>query len=126
MEVYDVCLEDQPVGQVRVTKQGLYYCFECTAKLSGAMPYRLRVMTDTEVYDLGILIPVEKVFGISTKVPIKRFQNQSFSFALTENKPVKKGLFVPIRSEESFAYLQRLEQAYLEFRQGQPGARWDA
>ena len=39
--IYDVMLADETVGTVEVTKQGLYYRFDCRCRLSGTVICRI-------------------------------------------------------------------------------------
>ena len=117
---YDVYLGTEAVGKVTVTREGLYYCFMCSCRLSGTV-CKLKVTCDDNETVLGTLVPMGTAFGIHTKVPVKRLGKGKARFSVLPNKPVMTGKFVPICPEEPFAYLERLKDAYLELRNGQIG-----
>ena len=70
---------------------------------------------------LGILVPVGEEFGLDTKLPMKRFADIAPEFRLVPNKPVLEGKFIPIKPEEPFAYIERLKEGFLTYREGQLG-----
>lgn len=115
---------DRPVGRVRAERQGLYYLFRCRCRLSREAAFRLLVSCGEKQEDLGILVPMEGGFGLDTRRPVKRLGEGTLSFRLVSNHDAPKTHFAPISPEEPFAYLQRLKDAYLAEKNGQPGAAW--
>ena len=79
---YQVILQDKPVGEVSVRKEGLYYHFLCTVRLRKNSRYRLLAISDEKEVDLGLCIPQGDTFGLSTKIPIKRFGDGPYHFVL--------------------------------------------
>ena len=118
---YDIRLGNETVGTVNVERQGLYYCFSCRCRLSGSVMYRLCVSCGGHHENLGVLVPMGDRFGLDTKLAVKRLGQGPMGFmALPRHPPVQRH-FVPIRPEEPFAYINRLQNAYLEIRNGQIG-----
>ena len=107
--IYEIMLWDDPVGKVEVTREGLYYRFRCRCDLTEDTV--CRVMAGKE--SLGILVPAVEGFELDTKLPVKRFGVGVPEFRLSPNKPVLEGKFIPIKPEEPFAYLERLQDAFL-------------
>lgn len=118
---YDLMLSAEKIGLVRVTRQGLYYHFSCRCALSGEMMYHLAVNWDGGSENLGLLMPMDGQFGIETRLPAKRLGQGSLTFSLQPKHRAVKGLFVPICADEPFAYLHRLENAYLATQHQQLG-----
>ena len=110
-------LWDRPVGKVEVTREGLYYRFRCRCKLEEDTVCRVTAGRES----LGILVPCGDGFELRTKLPAKRFGDTAPEFRLVPNKPVLEGKFIPIKPEEPFAYLERLKEAYLEYRGNEMG-----
>ena len=119
--VYDIYSGNEVVGTANVERQGLYYCFSCRCRLSGAVMYRLSVSCSGHHENLGVLVPMGDVFGLDTKLAVKRLGEGRLQFlALPKHPPVQRQ-FVPISPEEPFAYISRLQNAFLEVRNGQQG-----
>jgi len=115
--IHEILLWDKAVGTVRITREGLYYRFFCSCQLDDDTV--CRVMAGKE--SLGILVPCGGGFELNTKLPVKRFGDSAPEFRLVPSKPVLEGKFVPIKPEEPFAYIERLQDAYLTQKNGQPG-----
>ena len=60
-------------------------------------------------------------FGLSTKVPIKRLGQGTMRFQALPKHRKLEGEFIPVYPEEPFAYLTRLQNAFLAVRDGQVG-----
>lgn len=119
---YPVLLGEQKVGQVQVTRKGLYYHFSCHCRLESEKIYRLYVSCGSENLNLGVPIPCQGDFQLETQIPIKRLGDGEMSFQLrTPNEQQKNSKFCPIYPEEPFAYITRLKNAHLVRQNGQKG-----
>ncbi len=116
-----MCLGDSKVGAVSVSRQGLYYRFSCRCRLTGEVMYRLMLCTDAVSENLGLLTPMDGCFGLETGLPVKRAGQGSPRFVLKPRRSPVGDRFVPVRPEEPFRYLSRLEQAYLSTQDQQLG-----
>ena len=124
MEVfYPITLKGKQVGKMEVQKIGLYYRFSGRCSLAGDGIYRVAVTCGTRQERLGVLIPDEDTFRITTSVPVKRVGEGDMSFQILTDSPIPTGIFVPIVPEEPFAYLARLKDSFLEIQNGEPGIR---
>ncbi len=110
---YDVCLGTQPVGQVVVKKAGLYYEFDCQCQLSGEIIFRLTVTCGGKTEALGIPVPQNGAFVLKTRIPAKRLGQGNPVFQLVPRHSPLPADFVPLRPEEPFRYLTRLQDAFL-------------
>lgn len=119
---YEIRQGDKCIGRVIVEKQGLYYRFSCRCRPDGEIMYRLTVSCGGEREDLGVCVPMDGQFGVEKKVPCKRFGDGTPEFRLLpKNEKVQQGKFVPVYPEEPFAYIRRLEGAFLAHQAGQLG-----
>ena len=118
---YDVMLGTQPLGSVTVRRHGLYWHFSCCCDLSGEVMYDLTVQVGNHTVKLGLLTPAGGKFECNTKVPMKQFAQGTPVFSLRARRNGAQGLFLPVRPEEPFAYLHRLEEAYLASQNQQIG-----
>lgn len=119
--VFDIRMGNEVVGTVHVERQGLYYCFSCRCRLSGAVIYRLSVSCNGHHENLGVLVPMGDVFGLDTKLAVKRLGEGVLQFLVLPKHPQSQRQFVPIHPEEPFRYITRLQNAFLEVRDGQIG-----
>ena len=120
-EMYDVLLGGQPVGKVRVEQQGLYYSFSCRCALSGEVIYKLAVTCGEHTENLGVLVPEGRDFALRAKLPAKRLGKGKLHFRVLPRHKEVTGKFIPLSPEEPFRYLSRLENAFLEVREGKIG-----
>ena len=79
-KVYDILLGDEPVGCAQVKREGLYYSFCCSCKLSGDVLCKIIVICGERTEDLGICVPKGNGFGLEKKVPIKRLGDGTLRF----------------------------------------------
>ena len=118
---YGVYFGNQLAGKVTVQRQGLYYRFNCRCRMTGETVCRLRVICGDKQENLGILVPMDGGFGLDTKLPVKRLGGGQPEFTLIPKHERSAGTFVPIYPEEPFAYISRLNDAYLAVKNGQTG-----
>ncbi|MBO5891945.1 MAG: hypothetical protein J6Q30_04450 [Oscillospiraceae bacterium] len=118
---YPILMGAQEIGTAKVTRQGLYYRFDCRCQLSGDVVCRLTVTCGASTHNLGILVPEGGAFGLHTKMPVKQLGEGALQFGVRPNHKPVGGRFIPISPEEPFGYLSRLKDAFLEFREGVPG-----
>ena len=120
---YEVMLGKQPVGKVQVISQGLYCRIICRCQIPGDQIYRLYVVCGSHRENLGVPVPEGDGFLLDRKVPAKRLGTGPYSFVLSCGAGVPQGTFIPICPEEPFLYIDRLNHAFLESRQGKVGIR---
>ena len=109
---YEVMLDGQAVGTVELRREGLYYHLSCFCRMVDNQVHRLYV--DGE--KIGVLLPTNGELTLETRVAAKRLK-PGCVFSLEE----RKGIFIPIRPGEAFAYLDKLRLGKLAFREGEPG-----
>lgn len=119
--MYEVLLGGQPVGKARVERQGLYYGISCRCKLSGEVIQKLEVTCGDHTESLGVLVPDGVDFVLKTKLPVKRLGDGELRFRIQPRHSEITGKFIPLSPEEPFAYLAKLENAFLEIRDGKMG-----
>lgn len=122
--VYDILLGGRPVGQAAVFRQGLYWYFDCRCRLSGQVICRITVSCGGKTENLGIPVPQGKDFVLRTRLPVKKLGVGVPEFRVTPKHSPLPENWVPVRPEEPFVYLNRLQDAVLEVRDGQVGVRF--
>lgn len=115
---YPVLHGDQPVGEVRVTRRGLYYHFTCRFQLKEPCLCRLEFCCGDRTEVLGVPVPEGGQFVLTKQIPVSRVAARTPVFRVLPKQMSLQGRFVPISPEEPFAYLDRLKNAYL-LRSGQ-------
>ena len=118
---YDIMLAGEPVGQATVRRQGLYWQFSCRCDLSGETVCRISVTCGDKQVSLGILVPEGGRFVLNTKVAASKLGSGTPEFICQPRRPELQGKFIPLRPEEPFAYLHRLEDAFLARQNGELG-----
>ena len=118
---YDIMLAGEPVGPATVRRQGLYWQFSCRCDLSGETVCRVRVTCGGQQTNLGILVPEGGKFVLNTKVAASKLGSGTPEFICQPRRPELQGKFIPLRPEEPFQYLHRLEDAFLARQNGELG-----
>ena len=118
---YEIRMGKEVVGTATVEQQGLYYRFSCKCNISGSVICRVTVSCNGHHENLGVLIPSGSGFGLTTKVAVKKLGKGPFQFRAMPKHQKNEGRFIPIYPEEPFAYITRLQNAFLEVRNGQVG-----
>ncbi len=118
---YDVVLGGQTMGRVTVRKQGLYWQFDCQCNLSGEVMFDLIACVGQQREKLGLLTPEQGRYTLRTQLPAKRLGEGTPAFLLQPRHSCMKDRFVPVRPDEPFAYIHRLEDTYLAIFDGQVG-----
>ena len=117
---YTIWLSQEAVGSVTVERSGLYYLFRCQCQLHSQVICRVMVSCGGRIENLGILIPGEKSFHLTKKLPIREFPPGVPEFWITPRHLTKREISVDIYPEEPFHYISKLENAYLRTKQGMP------
>lgn len=118
---YPVLLGGESVGKVTVEPQGLYHHFSCRCQLSGEVMEELHAVWDGGSIKLGLLVPMADRFGLDTRISTKLDSGKPIRFCLRPRHAKLEGQFHPVLPEEPFAFLQRLERAFLVMQNGRQG-----
>ena len=118
---YPILKGEQQLGKVQLLKEGLYYRLCCRCRSPGDQMYRLTVTAGEKQENLGILAPMGDGFGLDRKIPVSHMGEGPMVFSVAPAHGPVAGRFVPLSPSEPFSYLDRLKDAYLTKRDGQPG-----
>ena len=110
---YPVLQGGQAIGSVSMARQGLYYHIRCRCRISGEVMFRLILTHQDGQLDLGILTPMDGCFGLNSSISAKKLGKGNVTFSLRPRHPLVEEKCFPVSAEEPFAYLQKLERAYL-------------
>jgi hypothetical protein len=119
--IYPIERAGNTIGQAEVTRQGLYYHFTCRCRLSGEVICRLAAVCGDKVENLGVPVPENGEFVLRKKIPASHLGEGKLHIRVLPKHSELTGRFVPLSPEEPFRYLSRLQNAYLERRNGQVG-----
>ena len=117
---YDVMLGSEKRGTVTVTGRGLYWEMSCRCRLYSEVMQELVARIGGRRVKLGLLVPENGAYCLKTKIPKKELPTFD-GFILQPRHEKVEADFYPIKPEEPFAYLRRLEDAYLARRDSQIG-----
>lgn len=112
----DIFLGSDVIGAARICREGLYYRFSCKCHLSGEVVFKIVADCGKETVNIGICVPKNGGFGLEKSVPVKMLGKQQFVLRAVPNHLDTGGKFIPLRPEEPFAYIQRLQNSHLEKR----------
>lgn len=121
MQECGILLGGQAIGRAQVWQEGLYYRFFCRCRLSGEVIYRLKVRCGDRVENLGIPVPKDGAFELETRIPVKKLGSGQMQITAIPKQTQMEGKFIPLSPEEPFRYLKRLEDAFLQVRDGKVG-----
>ena len=121
LERYPVYLEKQAVGQVEITKQGMYYLLDCRCHLPGDEAVRLILDCSGRQQDLGILVPHDGDFGMKARISVRHLEEGTPAFYVKPRHEKAEGSFVPVSPEKPLPDLLCLEKAVLAVQDGQVG-----
>lgn len=119
---YAIYRKDEVIGKATVELQGLYYKITCKCNENSKARIRLGVSCGDRQADLGIFVPENGALMIRTTLPVKRLGEGALRFSVLEEQG--PSAWTPLKADEEFLYLSRLEQGRFEMRQGMPGIRW--
>lgn len=116
---YQVYFEGIPVGTVCLTKWGLYYELECHCqKISDEMMELVTNVKDDRK-KLGLLLPSDEGLMLRKRIPAKDLgEGKGEFFLVPRNSPIFEQ--VPVDPQNPFPYLQKLPDAFLTCKDGQP------
>ena len=83
--------------------------------------YRVAVSCGGHHENLGVLVPMGDTFGLTKKLPAKKLGEGKLQFQALPKHQKSEGKFIPVYPEEPFGYLTRLQNAFLEVKNGQVG-----
>ncbi|MBE6976711.1 MAG: hypothetical protein E7439_05920 [Ruminococcaceae bacterium] len=119
--LYEIQMGGQAVGKARVTRQGLYYHFDCRCRLSGQVICRLVAQSGDKTENLGIPVPCGKEFVLQKLVAAGKLGNGCLEIRVVPKGVALDSSFIPLKPEEPFAYIARLKNACLQRKNGQLG-----
>ena len=115
----DIIQDGRIIGQAQVWQEGLYYRFDCRCQPTGMC--RLAVCSDGKYENLGIPVPGYGALVLQTRIPAKKVPQgdiRIMALPISQNRP---GVFVPVCPDKPFAYLSRLQNAYMHTESDQIG-----
>lgn len=118
---YPVSMRGNPVGSVTVRKQGLYYHILCCCDIPDGEVCRLMLRCEHNTHKIGVLIPGKTGFTLEKRIPVKNLSIKEPEFFIAPQQDLENRIFVPIRAEEPFAYLSRLNDAFLGYQDDKIG-----
>ena len=107
--MYDVLMNTQVVGKAQVSKEGLYYRFSCQCTPPDDGIFRIIVSDGTNTKDLGISVPERETVS---RIAIKYLPGKNLSFSLISKEKLQ--MAIPVKTDEPFACLDKLDTASLQ------------
>ena len=114
--VYEIYSGDGAIGTAKVTREGLYYQFDCQCRLECNEICKIYVRCGENQTLLGTPVPENGAFVLRTRLPKKRFCGDKMEFTIDGDKA-----FLPVSPDEPFLHLADLKDAIFAVCNGQCG-----
>ena len=79
---FPVFFGGQTVGEVRVSKTGLYYRFDCSCTPPDSNIYRITLSCNDVEVNLGICVPSGENLGLTKRLPVGNVADNKWVFHL--------------------------------------------
>ena len=83
--------------------------------------YRITISCGENTENLGIPIPSADSFYLEKKLPVSHFTGKEPVFRAMPKHPLISNMWIPIKPDQPFEYIDRLENAVAEQRNGEMG-----
>ena len=107
--IYDIIWRQEIVGRAFLERKGLYYKISCRDCVPDG--HRIEMCCAGKRVNLGICMPIDKEFGFSLHIPVKRAGEGPFEFYVVLVDTNDR--FIPIKSTAPFPQISQLKDAYL-------------
>lgn len=110
--IYDIHIGNDVIGQVKVSREGLYYRFHAVCQLKSGSIFQLEGQWGEKTCRIGILIPEGNQFCLNTKIPAKQFPTSKPIFCAVP-RHAWGNHEIPVYPDEPFLYLSKIKNAYM-------------
>lgn len=86
LEYKDIVFNEQVIGNCTITKEGLYYRFQCHCQFKDRHVHKLFVRTSTSTIPLGICVPDGETFILDKRMAINKIGNEISSILADDTK----------------------------------------
>ena len=94
--MYQIYLGKEAIGTAQIEKQGLTYCIRCRCRLSGEVAYKVVATCNGKETDLGLLVPENGAFQLTSRVPLKKLGAGEIAFRAVPRHVEPDGVFVQV------------------------------
>ncbi len=106
----EIVYRNRKIGSAKISTEGLYYRFECRCRFREPGIYRLFAFCNEKKAYLGICVPEEDAFGITTKIPVNRLGTGDIEFVAESEEA---GKVLPVDQDKPFLGIEKLDDAVL-------------
>ncbi len=113
--MFQIFDKENCVGTAQIQQEGLYYRIYCNCKISTEGIHRIVVCDDKNTVDLGICVPEENRFTLTSRIPAKKLNADNCRFSLVkqgEQQTKHNSREVPVETGKPFPAIEELESAY--------------
>ena len=122
--MYQIFHNDSVVGFAQMTREGLFYRICCTCKITEEGIHRIKICDGENQVDLGICVPKDDRFVLTSRVPVRALGGESPAFQLVKqrkNEPeTEEKTVIPVESGKPFPLIEQLENAFFMTTDGNP------
>ncbi|MBQ8769112.1 MAG: hypothetical protein IJZ15_05665 [Oscillospiraceae bacterium] len=118
---YNIDCGGKKVGTAVISREGLYYRFDCNCQLERKEVCKICVVCGDKRIVLGTPIPEGQIFQLRTKLPVKRFSIGKPRFYIAGSKEEISEEFISVQPNAPFLHLKELKNAVFQVRDGESG-----
>lgn len=115
-ETYSVDFQGKSVGEVTVSREGLYCRFQCCVNAPDKGIYRLQFLNGQQCKDLGICVPMQDHLVLDKKIPVKNIEDGEYGFRLVSKE--NNGKFIPITAGKPFSHIKEIHHSRFSVQNG--------
>ncbi len=119
--LYDIHFGGQTAGTAKVSKEGLYYRFDCQCRLAKKEIFKICIACGEDLTILGTPLPDGDTFNLRTRLPAKRFAGKTLRFFIEDDQEKRLENFIPVKPDEPLLQLKDLKNAVFCVRNGVRG-----
>ena len=118
-ETYSVDFQGKSVGEVTISREGLYCRFQCRVKTPSKDIYRLLFMNGQLCTDLGVCVPMQEHLVLDKKIAAKNIKEGEYGFKLISNET--NVTFIPLTEGEPFSRIKDIHLSRFSVQNGIAG-----
>lgn len=118
-ETYSVDFQGKSVGEVTISREGLYCRFQCRVKTPSKGIYRLLFMNGQQCTDLGVCVPMQEHLVLDKKIAAKNIKEGEYGFKLISNET--NVTFIPLTEGEPFSRIKDIHLSRFSVQNGIAG-----
>lgn len=115
--MFDIMLDNQPVGFAQVEIEGCIYKISCFCNQLPKRSGRIIVTDGKKTINLGICVPERDRFVLTKRIPVRCLTQKDMQFSIASDNDNTVG--IPVESGKAFPELDKLSNGKFYIKDGQ-------